>query len=237
MSTPPSDLSESCEGPFRSLSLSERGIESNGEIEVLTIDMWYDTIHVLIDKHMDTTTKFVLALVGLVAVGLIDLSLAPAAGVGSAAAVEFGETPAIGVLLPIDGGDAERGASMKRGLLMARRERIPGGPDVTIADSRCDTGYATAQTELLLEQGVGTIVVGVCEEAAEAAKDVVEGRGVPLIAAGLTETTGSGADSIVCSVAGENFADRFEHEFGTPPDADACIGYSAYITALGTGRH
>ncbi|MEA3249056.1 MAG: hypothetical protein U9Q03_01715 [Patescibacteria group bacterium] len=186
---------------------------------------------------MDTTTKFVLALVGLVAVGLIDLSMAPAAGVGSASAVEFGEIPAIGALLPIDGGDAERGASMKRGLLMARRERIPSGPDIIIADSRCDTGYATTQAELLVEQGVGTLVVGICEEAVEAAKAVVEGRGVPLIAAGLTETTGRGADSIVCAMSGENFAERFEREFGTAPDADACMGYSAYITALGTGRH
>ncbi|MEA3225948.1 MAG: hypothetical protein U9Q07_08350 [Planctomycetota bacterium] len=126
---------------------------------------------------------------------------------------------------------------MKRGLLMARRERVPGGPDVKIADSRCDSGYAAIQARHLIDQGVGSIVAGVCEEAAEAAKAVVEGHGVPLIAAGLTETGGGGADSIVCAVVGENFAERFEREFGTAPDADACIGYSAYMTALGTGRH
>lgn len=178
-----------------------------------------------------------MAIVGLVAVGLVDLSMAPAAGVGSVSAAETGDIPAIGALLPIDGGDAERGASMKRGLLMARRERMPGGPDLNIADSRCDGAYATTQAQRLVDQGVGSIVVGVCSEAAEAAKTVVEGYGIPLIAAGLTEGGSGGADSIVCAVAGENFADRFTREFGTAPDADACIGYSAYITALGTGRH
>lgn len=186
--------------------------------------------------RMDTATKFTLAIVGLVAVGLVDLSMAPTAGVGSVSAAETGDTAAIGALLPIDGGDAERGASMKRGLLMARRERLPGGPDVRIADSRCDVGYATEQARLLAEQGVGSMVVGVCKEAAEGAKTAIEGYDIPLIAAGLSED-GGGTDSIVCAIAGENFTERFEKEFGTPPDADACMGYSAYITALGTGRH
>lgn len=183
---------------------------------------------------MDSSTKFVLAIIALVGVGLVDFSMAPTAGVGSVSAAEAGVAPAIGALLPIDGGDAERGASMKRGILMARRERMPGGPDVVIADSRCDVGYATAQAERLIEVGVGSIIVGVCNEAAEAAKTTVEGLDIPLIGAGLNDTKDSG---IVCAVAGERFADRFEHEFGTQPDSDACYGYSAYITALGTGRH
>jgi len=185
---------------------------------------------------MDTTSKFALAIVGLVAVGLVDFSMAPSAGVGSVSAAESGEVPAIGALLPIGGGDAERGASMKRGLLMARRERLPGGPDLNIADSRCDAGYTATQTQQLVDQGVGSIVVGLCGEAAEAAKSVLGGYGIPLIAAGLDGESGD-ENSIVCAVAGEDFSERFEREFGTPPDADACMGYSAYITALGTGRH
>lgn len=186
---------------------------------------------------MDTSTKFVLAIVGLVAVGLVDFSMAPTAGVGSVSAAVTGDIPAMGAMLPIDGGDVGRGASMKRGLLMARRERFPGGPDLSIADSRCDVGYATVQAERLIEQGVGTIVVGICEEAAEAARLAVEGHDIPLIASGIGSEGGSSANSIVCAVAGENFTERFEREFGVKPDADACLGYSAYITAIGTGRH
>ncbi len=185
---------------------------------------------------MDTSTKFVLAIVGLVAVGLVDLSVAPSAGVGAVSAAEQGLMAPVGVLLPIDGGDADRGASMKRGVLMARRERGAAGPDVSIADSRCDVGYATAQAELLLGQGVGSVIVGVCGEGAEAAKAVLEGQDVPIIAAGISDRSEL-SDSLACAVAGEGFSERFEREFGTEPDADACLGYGAYITALGTGRH